>query len=46
MIRNHKTTAEMVKKFLSVIEERVERTNQKSAPRSNRLDSSLERAAI
>lgn len=46
MIRKHKTTAEMVKQLLNVIEGRVERTNQNRATRSNRLDNSLEEATI
>ena len=46
MIRKHKTTAEMVKQLLNVIEDRVERANQKPAPHSNRLDSTLEQATM
>lgn len=46
MIRKHKTTADMVKKLLNVIEDRVERANQKPAARSNRLDNSLEQATM
>jgi hypothetical protein len=46
MIRKHKTTAEMVKQLLNVIEDRVERANQKPAPLSNRLDSTLEQATM
>jgi hypothetical protein len=46
MIRKHKATADMVKQLLNVIEGRVERANQNQAPRSNRLDSSLEQATI
>jgi len=46
MIRKHKTTAEMVKQLLNVIEDRVERANQKPVPRSNRLDSTLEQATM
>ena len=46
MIRKHKATAEMVKQLLNVIENRIDRANQKPAPRSNRLDNTLEQATI
>ena len=46
MMRKHKTTAEMVKQLLNVIEERVERANQRPVPRTSRFDTSIERASI
>lgn len=46
MIRKHNTTAEMVKQLLNVIEDRVERANQKPSPRSSRLDNTLEQATM
>lgn len=46
MIRKHETTAEMVKRLLSVIEDRVEKSNRLSAQRSKGMESSLRKAAI
>ena len=46
MMRKHKTTADMVKQLLNVIEGRVERANQKPATRPNRLDNRLEQATM
>jgi len=46
MIRKHKTTAEMVKQFLNVIEERVERTNKNPQTKSSRFEEALKRTAI
>lgn len=46
MIKNHKTTADMVKRFLNVIETRVEKTKQSASEHSSRMESSLERTSI
>jgi hypothetical protein len=41
MIRNHITTAEMVKKLLNVIEVRVEKSKNKKLHRSRNIETTL-----